>query len=502
MTKMNNKKTKFSDSFYNWTTYTGAAIAGLAVIIELLFFGIEFFVGSRNVYLGLFTYFLVPIFLIIGLILIPVGVYRKRRHIAQGLEVAHHTILHLDISKPTHRNGLFVFIVGTVMVLLLTTIGTYKTFQYTESIQFCGLVCHGVMKPEYTAYLRSPHARVKCVECHIGSGADSYMRSKMSGLRQVYKLATHSYPRPIDAPVRSMRPAAQICEECHWPGKSFHWLEVKRTYFPTEKSDIPNWNIRMLIRTGKDEGPGKGVHAHMYMDNDVYYVADDKKHQVISWVKSVNKQDGHETVYTSAKSPYKQKAPPAGKIKKMDCMDCHNRPAHHFEAPYVLVDKALFEGRVKADIPGIKTKIMELLSKKYTSADEAADTIRKELPAYYLKKDMAFYTARLADIKAAAQEAVVMYQTNFFPEMKSRWDEYPDNIGHLISPGCFRCHDGEHTDSTGKAVPHACTTCHIIIEQGPDQAMEKNIEGVGFRHPFNGDESWKEMLCSDCHSGN
>ena len=37
--------------------------------------------------------------------------------------------------------------------------GSYRAYEYTDSVAFCGTLCHGVMQPEYAAYQNSPHAR-------------------------------------------------------------------------------------------------------------------------------------------------------------------------------------------------------------------------------------------------------------------------------------------------------------------------------------------------------
>ena len=92
---------------------------------------------------------------------------------------------------------------------MLSSLGSYRVFEETESPQFCGALCHTVMKPEYTAYKISPHSRVRCTECHIGPGASWFVRAKLSGLYQVYATVTDVYPRPIPVPVQNLRPAGK-----------------------------------------------------------------------------------------------------------------------------------------------------------------------------------------------------------------------------------------------------------------------------------------------------
>lgn len=495
------KKHKFSEYFYNRITYAGVLLAALIFLIECFLFAVDFFMHSGNVYLGVLTYVFLPPFLILGLILIPVGASWKRRRVLKGIAEAAPKTIHIDPSLPTHRNALFVFLVGTMFLLIMTIIGSYKAFQYTESVHFCGVMCHDVMKPEFTTYLDSPHARVKCVECHIGPGADWYVRSKLSGLRQVYHTIKNDYSKPIPTPVENLRPSKETCEHCHWPGKYYSSFEFRRTYFSTEDSSAEPWHLRMLVNVGRNEKEDFGIHAHMYFDHEIYYAADDERRQKISWVKSVDK-DGKEVIFTTEDSPYKNATPPPEKIRTMDCMDCHNRPSHRFEAPHTLFNLAATAERINPAIPQIKVKAMEALSKKYASEKEATDAIRRDLTEYYKTEQASFYGSHTQEVHKAIEEIVLIYKSDFFPERQARWDIYPDNIGHLVSPGCFRCHDGEHKAASGKTITKDCLVCHTIIEQGFQGSLEKSTDGLTFRHPFNEDESWKEMNCYDCHTGN
>jgi hypothetical protein len=494
-------KHKFSEYFYNPMTYVGVFIALLVFIIECFLFAMDFLSPHPSTYLGMFTYILLPPFLILGLILIPLGASWKRKDVKQGKVKIASKVFYFDPSLPEHRNALFVFVIGTSVLLLMTAVGSYKAFHFTESVEFCGKVCHKIMEPEHTMYLQSPHAKVKCVECHIGAGADWYVRYKVSGARMLLSTIQKNYQRPIPTPVMNLRPARETCEQCHWPGKHFSSFELRKTYFPTEKNESESWYIRMLVSVGGKEGEGAGIHAHMYKDNEVYYVADDDKRQVISWVKSVNK-DGKEVVFTSDNSPYKDKVPPGDKIRKMDCMDCHNRPSHHFRSPNDLMNEALIQKQIDSTIPDIKSKSMELLSGHYETENQALLEIPQRLNQYYQKKYPDYFKDHQTEIITVGQVLTAIFRNNFFPEMKARWDAYPENIGHWISPGCFRCHDGEHKSTQGQIITRDCKSCHTILEQGAPGKTEKNADGLEFVHPFNGDESWKEMNCTDCHAGN
>ncbi len=495
------QRRRFSIYFYNYITYAGIFLSLAIFTAELFLFGLDFFTGSTNVYLGILTYCFLPIFLIIGLILIPAGALWKRRRILKGLADWRPKKLLIDPAIPSHRNALFIFSIGTIILIVMSAVGAYKAFQYTESVHFCGIVCHKIMIPEYTTYLNSPHARVKCVECHIGEGATWYMKSKVSGARQVLRMLTNTYEKPIASPVHNLRPSEQTCEHCHWPGKFYGSSEIRKTYYARDVEEPRKWFLRMLMHVGRSENEDYGIHAHMYVDNEIYYAAEDDRRQKITWIKSVDKK-GQETIFTTSKSKFKDQEPPPEAIRKMDCIDCHNRPTHRFEPPYKLVNAALLANEIDPEIPNIKSKLMDVLGAQYTSTQEAEEKIRQKLRDYYTQKQAEFYGSHQAKVEQAIEKAVEIFKNNFFPAMEARWDTHYNNIGHLWSNGCFRCHDGEHRSSDGEVISRDCNICHTIIEQGPVDALQTDTKGLPFVHPFEDDGAWQEMNCSDCHTGN
>lgn len=496
--RLNPDNKKFSYLFYNAVTYIGVMISLVVAVVEVFLFALDFFDKGHNLYLGLITYLILPGFLILGLLLIPAGVFWKKSRIRRGLPLIELRRFRIDLSLSHHRNTLLVFIISTAILMLMSLVGSYKAFHYTESVKFCGVLCHEVMHPEFTAYTNSPHGRVKCVECHIGEGAGWYVQSKLSGARQVVKAIANSYERPIHTPVANLRPAEDTCKQCHWPGKYFGTLDLNRTHYLSDEKNSP-WKIRMLLNVGAGQGQSAGVHAHMNLDQDIYYAAEDERRQKISWVKTVAR-DGKETLYVTPKSKWKDSAPPPEAVRKMDCIDCHNRPTHQFQAPYQFLNKAMQTGAIDPSLPKIKEKAMELVSKKYANTPEAVAAIEKGIRDLYQTDYPDVYASESAKIERAIDEVVKLYENNLFPEMKTRWDTHPDNIGHLAAPGCFRCHDDQHVSSAGKAVSKDCRSCHVIVEQGAPDALEKNLEGLEFKHPDGGEE-WKEMDCVDCHTG-
>jgi hypothetical protein len=144
---------------------------------------------------------------------------------------------------------------------------------------------------------------------------------------------------------------------------------------------------------------------------------------------------------------------------------------------------------------------VDVLSKEYRTQRQAVQQIRSTLTEYYSQKQSEYYAAHPKEIAQAIDSVVWIYEHYFFPEMKARWDAYPDNVGHMISAGCFRCHDEEHHTKQGATISRDCTICHTITQQGSADVLEKNPDGLDFKHPFEDDGSWKDMNCVDCHNG-
>ena len=261
---------KLPESFRNWMSMFGATVAlfNIVLIIFLFLITIIFDVGSS--YVGLFIYIILPIFLIGGLLFIPLGMLitkrKQRRMERKDSAVTSWPII--DFNRQSTRNASIIFGVGTIVLFLFSAIGSYEAFHYTESVEFCGKLCHEVMEPEYVAYEESSHERVTCVECHVGSGADWYVKSKMSGLYQVYSVIFNKYPKPIATPVHSLRPARETCENCHWPEKFYdRKIKIKRSYLADEETT--EWNIHMQMKTNAShstQGISEGIHWHINPD--------------------------------------------------------------------------------------------------------------------------------------------------------------------------------------------------------------------------------------------
>jgi hypothetical protein len=206
---------KLPQSVYNWTSIIGSLLALINLGLIIFTFTISTFFNLGSSYVGLFTYIIFPMIMVFGLLLIPVGIYFERKKLKRIESKQEFQWPRIDLNNVKYRNAFLIFITTTFVLIFISAIGTYEAFHYSESVEFCGTLCHKVMEPEYVAYQNSPHARVACVECHVGPGVDWYVRSKLSGLYQVYSVTFGLYPRPISTPVKSLRPARETCEKCH-----------------------------------------------------------------------------------------------------------------------------------------------------------------------------------------------------------------------------------------------------------------------------------------------
>jgi hypothetical protein len=369
-------------------------------------------------------------------------------------------------------------------------------------VEFCGKVCHQVMAPEHTAYYNSAHAKVGCVKCHIGPGADWYVRSKLSGARQVFKTALRIYPRPIPTPIVNLRPAQQVCEQCHWPEKFFPATQVTRDYFLGDRENT-HWRVGLLIKVGgaeptSPEGHASGIHWHVAESNRMTYVASGESRQEfdrVSWNRA-----GQEVVYTRGGREYPDsllvQARAEGRLRTMDCIDCHNRPAHKYESPMKAVNVALLSRRLDPSIPWIKRQAVRALSREYSTPEGARDSIAAALRGFYDQEGIP-----LPDETVSAVQT--LYDQNMFPAMRVRWDRYPDNRSHFFFKGCFRCHGSDLATAQGDRISADCNLCHTVVNQGPAGALGDTLvySGVEFRHPVDVGGGERAMFCSECHLG-
>ncbi len=448
-----------------------------------------------NPYLGILAWLVAPGILFFGILVILIGMLRERRRrrsVAPG-EIPQFPRIDFNVA----RTRTIVTVVSVVAIVFLTAsvVGSYHVYEYTDSDAFCGTLCHSVMAPEYTAYKVSPHARVGCVNCHVGTGPTWYVRSKLSGAYQVYSVLFHKYPRPIPTPVHNLRPARETCEQCHWPEKFWGTQLEVFDHYQYDEANTPK-QVRMLIKTGGGtltSGFTAGIHSHMNIANEVTYFATDEHRQTIPWVRVHDRKTNQVTEYRLEGSKVTDAQVAAGVKHLMDCVDCHNRPTHFYPSPDRSVDRAISAGKLDPALPYLKQQAVTILAKDYKSAGEAKKAIANDLPAYYQKQYPALYVQKRGSVDNAVSTLQEIFASTRFPEMRVDWRTHPSNIGHMETPGCFRCHDDQHVSKDGRRISKDCNVCHTLLDNNQTNAQ--------FVHPVDlGD--LRSVNCAGCHTGN
>jgi hypothetical protein len=470
----------FRPVFYlgqNRLSQLGVALTTTSAFTLLTLYFAEFFGVREGPYIGLIAFFALPALLLLGLLMIAAGIllrYRRER-------TAHHLPVdypQIDFREAHLRQTAGFVVLMTAVNMLLFLSATYKAVDYMDSPQFCGQTCHTPMTPEFTAYQGSPHSRVPCVDCHVGPGFTGVVEAKMAGTRQLLGVMFNTYRRPIPSPVRSLRPARETCERCHWPqrftGDKF-W--VHRKYSDDEKNTLLT-TVLVLKLGGLTWQGSVGIHGR-HLDTGssrVEYIATDDKRQAIPRIRYLD-DNGQTVEYASSDVKTTPEQLARGEHRAMDCIDCHSRPTHAFQLPERAVDRAMAEGRISAELPYIKKKAVEVLRTEYSDQNVAAQRIVAGIDGFYRSTYPAVYRGHRGVVEGAAEEVKSIYLRNVFPEMKLTWGTHADNIGHEDFPGCFRCHDGSHTTKDGKTISNDCGACHTLL--AVDEANPKILSDAG-----------------------
>ena len=455
-------------------------VGTLLIVISLLLIGALLVMQSLGFeggsYLGVLTFVVLPAAFLLGLVLVPIGLWwRKRRDsrlAAEGKETGHLPVF--DLNQERTRAVLITFVALAIPVLALASGLTFKAVHYMDSDEFCGMACHKVMQPEYTAFQRSPHLRVGCAGCHIGPGAEWAVKAKISGAWQLVAVTFDLYPRPIPTPVHSLRPANGTCEQCHWPTKFVGDQLKVRTHYEEDEQNTEVKTALMVKVGGQLGGKSHGIHWHVDPDNEVRYRAD-RTREIMYEVQLVDRATGETKLYKG-----EQEAPADAEWRTMDCVDCHNRASHTYRSPEYEVDLALEESRISRGLPYVRREGVRILTEKvYDSHEEARAGIAASVKAFYAENypDL----AGSPDVEQAGVALGDAYTWNNFPHMKVTWNLYPNHIGHEESPGCFRCHSNKMKTESGDKIGRKCSTCHeIVAEEESDSPL---LQELGLQEP-------------------
>ena len=438
----------------------GAVLASAMAVLFIVLLLLEAFFLVHSPYFGLLLFVAVPAVFFLLLLLIPMGVRveaRRRRRLPDA-PLPGWPVFDLRIAR--QRKVIATLVLLTVVNLVLLSMASYGAVHYMETTQFCGQVCHTTMEPQFVAHQTGPHARVPCVACHVGSGVEAAVESKMAGTRQLWQIATGNVPKPVPSPVHSMRPARDTCEQCHWPEK-FHGDELKSIHEYAEDETNTETVTPLTVYVGggsATRGVGTGIHWHMNLDNQIEYITTDPRRETIPWVR-LRDRTGTVREYVVEGVTPDQLA--NGERRRMDCMDCHNRPAHTFEfTPERAVNNAMAQGRIPRDLPFIRREALAAVAAEYPDRAAALEAIAARLRKHYGSTP----GADSGLVERAILGTHDVWARNVFPAMNVKWGTYPNHIGHLDTPGCFRCHDDEHKSRDGKVIRQDCTLCHNEVE--------------------------------------
>lgn len=463
----------------NPVSLTGVVLTtSAAVTLVAFWFYFVFLPGPPHPYLGILIFLALPTIFVLGLLLIPIGILLRRRALrARGELLEEYP--QVNLALPVVRRGVFLVGLATFVNFVLIGTASYKSVSYMDSTEFCGETCHSVMVPEFTAYQNSPHSRVECVACHIGPGASWFVRSKLSGTRQLFAVAFHTYSRPIPSPVKYLRPARETCEQCHWPQRFTGDKFLVKQKFQDDEKNTRQTSV-LVLKIGGVTWQGRvGIHGrHLETASRIHYISIDADRQVIPVVEYID-DHGKSITFTSTDVKATQAQLGKGEHREMDCVDCHNRPTHTFEMPESAVDAQMATGQISPELPFIKKKAVEILKTDYTDRDSARQHIISTLSDFYRDSYPEIYATRRTLVQQSAEQVAAIYARNVFPSMRLTWGTHPNNLGHNDFPGCFRCHDGSHTSADGQTIPNDCSTCHNLL--AVDEQNPKVLADLGFQ---------------------
>jgi hypothetical protein len=364
--------------------------------------------------------------------------------------------------------GTAATIVVAGIALAVLGAGGIVAWEYSNSNAFCTDNCHAVHPEEPRAYAVHSHARVQCVECHMGRLPTlQLMTLKAAHYHELLGMVT-GYKRPLAA--TTLRPARDSCEGCHWPD-IVHYDSVRtRIHYDTDAKSTET-RTRLIVHTGGGEAREKatrGIHWHIAMN--VEYASTDEQKRTIPWVRVTDK-DGKATTYVDSTSKVGRAEMDQAPKRRMDCIDCHNAAGHAFRNPAIRVDEAIVAGLIDRSIPGVKARALAIIDK----AAPLHGPLDQQIPQFQkIIAEAAPKGAQKPEMKVAedkfATQMLEILKLSEFEAKELTWKSFPNHVGHQDSPGCFRCHDGKHFNEKGQAIRLQCTLCHdlpqVVREDG------------------------------------
>lgn len=452
----------------NWVGSLGIALTTAAFVLFLVVEFLRVLGIVTGSYSGLVTYMSLPLIFVVGLLLIPIGWRRYRK--SSGLttdELLRERFTAGEVAGGVLGSRVFQLAAGLTLVnLVFLGGGTARMLHFMEEPKFCGTACHGVMGPEWTTYQESPHAHVRCVDCHVGEGFEALVDSKINGLWQIASASLHLYEKPIPTPVHQLRPARETCEKCHWPEKFYGERITRLTRHAFDRESTPSYTT-LSLKVGSGAGESRGqIHWHVAPDNAVRYASVDDRREKIIWVEA-KQSDGTWRRFENKR--LSGRAEPGDAVRTMDCVDCHNRATHIYEDPEKAVDERITAGLIDIRLPFVKQQALAALTVDYPDEEAAMTGIENRIRGFYSRNHMreTMGLQQALDSTVAALQAA--YRRNIHHGMDVEWGSYPTHLGHGGNGGCFRCHSRDMVDEAGEAVSSDCTLCHSILSYDGDR---------------------------------
>ena len=430
-----------------------------------------------NQYVGLVTYLLFPLLFIIGLIFIPIGWKQYKEQTGkstQELLQRQFPDEELESGLTGSRLFLFILVFTGINVLFLAGI-SMRTLSFMDKSEFCGNACHSVMNPEWTTYQESPHARVPCVECHVGEGVGALIDSKLNGLYQMVSATFNLYEQPIPTPVHQLRPAQETCEHCHWPEKFYGSnLESYVTYKMDSLSTPQYTTLNLKVDGGPARGYG-GIHWHIAEENQVRYTSVDDERRTMIWVEVLQPDGSYKRYENSNLNMEHYEEATVENSRIMDCVDCHNRATHIYENPADAIDERMRKGLLPKSLPYIKREAYGAITNNYNTVEAAMQGIENSMYGFYRRAYPDQFGGMIAEIDSAVKVLQDIWSRNVHPEMNITWGVYPSHRGHPNEQiGCYRCHNKFliANNDLNDTISDDCTLCHSILADDSGEPFE------------------------------
>ncbi len=454
----------------NWTGKLGVILV-TATVISFFVFEVAHTAGFiRNAYFGLITYLAFPVLFIIGLILIPLGWRKYQKQAGRSTKELLSAQFQEDelAPKPIGATIFRTIAILTVLNIVILGVLTLRMLQFMDQAEFCGTACHKVMNPEWVTYQRSPHARVPCVECHVGEGLDALIASKLNGVRQMVLATTNTYNQPVPTPVHTLRPARETCEHCHWPDKFYGRRQITYVNYQKDSLNTPQYTTLSVKIDPGHAGHDPGAHWHVGAENEVRYTSVDDKRRKMLEVR-VKQPDGSFKVYHNERALSSESAEDE---RVMDCIDCHNRATHIYKDPERAVDEGIRAGNIDRSLPYIKREALGAITGSYADKPAALAGIENRITGFYARQYADVFRSQNFAVEQTVKTLQDIYAVNRHHHMRIKWGTYPSHIGHDRDLGCFRCHNRNMKTGSGESIKHDCTMCHSILAMDSPSPFE------------------------------